>query len=138
MKIQLVITVSSGKIKNSERQREYRLRRKHKISNDVEQENRRENLKRKNQNQQKIRDQKRIIKKNKNIDKPAKKSRADYQREYRLRKKNINVDLNSDLAEVIPRQEAGSSRYLAPSTTTQSTQLSHDAGPIIIQHEVII
>lgn len=71
----------------AERQREFRLRRKHKISNDVEQENRRENLKRKNQNQQKIRDQKRIIKKNKNIDKPAKKSKADYQREYRLRKK---------------------------------------------------
>lgn len=92
----------------AERQREYRLR------------------------QKKLKEAQNI-----NGDKPAKKSRADYQREYRLRQK-LNAKLNSGSAEMIPRQEAGPSGYLAPVTTAQLTPSSPDAGPIIIQHEAVI
>ncbi|KAH0561024.1 hypothetical protein KQX54_016145 [Cotesia glomerata] len=76
-------------------------------------------------------------------DRPAKKSAAERQRECRLRKKlranqNINAESNSDVTEILPRQDAGPSNYLTSVTTAQVVPSSPDDGPVITHHEVVI
>ncbi|XP_054735055.1 uncharacterized protein LOC129242444 isoform X2 [Anastrepha obliqua] len=72
--------------------------------------------------------------KNDNGDESAKKARAEYRRQYRLKKK-LAAQINTDFAEIILRQEAGPSEHPAPVVTASSMQLSPDAGHVIIQHK---
>ncbi|KAK0072477.1 hypothetical protein PV325_011319 [Microctonus aethiopoides] len=50
------------------------------------------------------------LRKNDNVDKPVKMSKAEYNCQYRLKKK-MGAKLKSDFAKIVLRQEVGSSEY---------------------------
>lgn len=74
---------------------------------------------------------------NDNGDKPAKKSRLEYYRQYRLNKK-LGAKLNSDSAKIILMQEMLPSEYSASATAASLTQSSPVIAPTVIQHEAVI
>ncbi|KAK0072805.1 hypothetical protein PV325_010774, partial [Microctonus aethiopoides] len=75
--------------------------------------------------------------KNNNGDKPVKISKAEYNRQYRLKKK-VGAKLKSDSAKIVLRQEVGPFEYPTPVPTAPLTQLSPGAGLTIIQHEAAL
>ncbi|KAK0073821.1 hypothetical protein PV326_013036, partial [Microctonus aethiopoides] len=64
--------------------------------------------------------------KNNNGDKPVKISKAEYNRQYRLKKK-VGAKLKSDSAKIVLRQEVGPFEYPTPVPTAPLTQLSPGA-----------